>query len=267
MKKNYCINCKGNVVSFETPKIMGIVNVTPDSFFAASRCEKEKEILDRVGMFLSEGADFIDLGACSSRPGYLEIAESEEIKRLDFALGIVTSEYPEAVISVDTFRSGVADFAVREYGVSIINDISGGLKDERIFEVAAEHSVSYVLTYNTSDEDMIPFFVRQTGKLRSLGVKDVILDPGFGFAKTLDENYAVLSEMEKLNVFEMPLLVGFSRKSMIFNLFDITTAEALNGTTVLNVIALGKGADILRVHDVKEAVQAVKICTKAGFIG
>ena len=263
--KNYCINCKGNVIDFSEPRVMGIVNVTPDSFFSDSRCQTEKDILEKTEKHLSSCAEFIDLGACSTRPGYTEIAENEEIKRLDFALRLITNKFPEAVISVDTYRSGVAEFAVKNYGVSIINDISGGLADENIFSVAAKYSVCYVLTHNT-EEGVMQFFVRQTDKLKQLGVKDIILDPGFGFAKTLDENYELLRDMEKLQIFEMPLLVGISRKSMIFKLLNITPAESLNGTTVLNTIALNKGADILRVHDVKEAVQSVKICRKTGFI-
>ena len=239
--KNYCINCKGNVIDFSVPKVMGIVNVTPDSFFAGSRCETEKDILERTERHLSEGAEFIDLGACSTRPGYTEIPENEEIKRLDFALKLITDKFPDAVI------------------------ISGGLSDERIFSVASKYSTCYVLTHNT-EEDMMQFFVRQTDKLKQLGVKDIILDPGFGFAKTLDGNYDVLRDMEKLQIFEMPLLVGISRKSMIFKLLNITPMESLNGTSVLNTISLNKGADILRVHDVKEAVETVKICQKAGFI-
>jgi len=263
--KNYCINCKGNVIDFSVPKVMGIVNVTPDSFFAGSRCETEKDILERTERHLSEGAEFIDLGACSTRPGYTEIPENEEIKRLDFALKLITDKFPDVVISVDTYRSNVAEFAAKNYGISIINDISGGLSDERIFSVASKYSTCYVLTHNT-EEDMMQFFVRQTDKLKQLGVKDIILDPGFGFAKTLDGNYDVLRDMEKLQIFEMPLLVGISRKSMIFKLLNITPMESLNGTSVLNTISLNKGADILRVHDVKEAVETVKICQKAGFI-
>ena len=266
LKKSKILNCNGRLISLDTPQVMGIVNVTPDSFYSPSRCNTENEIVEMTKRHLAEGATFIDLGAYSTRPGCSPVSESEEIRRLDFALGVITENFPEAVISVDTFRSLAAHFAVKNYGVSIINDISGGLADEKIFDVAAETGACYVLTHNTS-EDIVRFFVSQCERLRNAGVKDIILDPGFGFTKTLDDNYTFMRDLENLKVFEMPVLVGISRKSMIYKFLGITPEESVNGTTVLNTIALNKGADILRVHDVKQAVEAVKICGKSGFIG
>ena len=280
----YTINVHGRLMSFDTPVVMGILNCTPDSFFAGSRKQTESEIAGRANQIISEGGGIIDVGAFSTRPGADEVSEEEEMRRLRFALPIVRREQPDAVVSVDTYRPNVAKMAVEEYGADIINDVSEGgitgivdkpleekyvvdgddkFKDyPAIFRMMGHLKVPYILmSVQGNMRDMVMGFSREIQQLRDLGVKDIILDPGYGFGKTIEENFAILREQEKLQVFGMPILAGLSRKRLIWKVLGITADEALNGTTVVDTIALMNGADILRVHDVKEAVQAVKIIT------
>lgn len=240
------------------PQVMGILNVTPDSFFAGSRMQTGQEILERANQIVAEGATMIDIGGCSTRPGSEPVSEAEEMERLRLALGIVRREMPRAVVSVDTFRPDVARMVVEEYGADIINDVSGGCVE--MYRMVARLRVPYILmSVQPTVRDMLLAFAREVQQLRDLGVKDMILDPGFGFGKTVAQNYQVMNELERLRVMELPLLVGVSRKSMIYKLLGLTPSESLNGTSVLNTIALMKGASILRVHDVKEAVECVRI--------
>lgn len=273
----YTINVRGKLVDFSSPQVMGILNVTPDSFFAGSRKQTEAEIADRANQVIAEGGTIIDVGAFSTRPGAPEVSQEEEMARLRFGLEIVRREQPDAVVSVDTFRPDVARMAVEEYGADIINDVSEGgitgvvntpLEKEdgtcpAIFRMVARLDVPYILmSVKPNVETMLMAYAREIQQLRDLGVKDIILDPGFGFGKTLDDNYRLMAEMDKLHVFGLPLLVGVSRKSMIFKLLDTAPAGSLNGTTVLHTLSLMKGVSILRAHDVREAVEAVKITSK-----
>ena len=243
------------------PQVMGILNVTPDSFYAASRKQTEQEIAECANRIVAEGGTIIDVGACSTRPGFQEISEAEEMERLRFGLGIVRRELPDGVISVDTFRPDVARMAVEEFGVGIINDVSEG--NPRMFRMVSRLRVPYILmSQQPTIREMLLSFAEKVQQLRDLGAKDIILDPGFGFGKTLDENYQIMGELDKLQVMDLPLLVGVSRKSMIYKLLGFTPDESLNGTTVLNTIALMKGVSILRVHDVKEAVECCKMVEK-----
>lgn len=270
------INVNGQLMDLSIPQVMGILNVTPDSFYAGSRKQTEREIADRSNQIIAEGGTMIDIGGFSTRPGAPEVSEKEEMERLRHGLGIVRREQPDAVLSVDTFRPDVARMAVEEYGVAIINDVSeGGItgvvntpleKEESdypaIFRMVAQLGVPYILmSVKPTVEAMLQSFAKEVQQLRDLGVKDIILDPGFGFGKTLDENYTLLANMEKLQVLDLPMLVGVSRKSMIFKLLGTDPVGSLNGTSVVNTVALQKGANILRVHDVKEAVEVVKIVT------
>lgn len=278
----YTINANGFLIDLSEPQVMGILNVTPDSFYAGSRKQSEKEIAERAEQIIREGGSIIDIGAFSTRPGAAQVTADEEMIRMRNALKIVRGVQPEAVLSIDTFRPEVAKMAVEEYGAAIINDVSEGningafgganatnpngetehndLQYPDIFRMVAKLGVPYILMSTHGDmRDIIMNFAREVQQLRDLGVKDIILDPGFGFGKTLNQNYALLNDMEKLKVFNLPILVGASRKSMIFKLFGTSPAEALNGTTVINTLSLMKGASILRVHDVKECVEAVKI--------
>ena len=240
------------------PQVMGILNVTPDSFYAASRKQTEQEIAECASRIVAEGGTIIDVGACSTRPGFQEISEAEEMERLRFGLGIVRRELPDGVISVDTFRPDVARMAVEEFGVGIINDVSEG--NSRMFRMVSRLRVPYILmSQQPTIREMLLSFAEKVQQLRDLGAKDIILDPGFGFGKTLEQNYQIMGELDKLQVMGLPLLVGVSRKSMIYKLLGFTPEESLNGTTVLNTIALMKGASILRVHDVKEAVECCRI--------
>ena len=276
LESNYYINVNGRLLDLSTPRVMGILNVTPDSFYAGSRMQTEAQIAARVEQMLEEGADMIDIGAYSSRPGAADVSVQEEMDRLRAGLSIVRRMHPDAIVSVDTFRAAVARMCVEEYRVAIVNDISGGEMDEDMFPTVARLGVPYVLMhmqgtpqdmqqqprYGDLLEDIFRYFARKVQQLRDLGAKDIVLDPGFGFGKTLEHNYELLAHLEDFRVFGLPLLVGVSRKSMVYNLLGTTPAEALNGTTTVNTVCLMKGADILRVHDVRQAVEAVKIITK-----
>ena len=255
---DYTLNVHGLLMDLDVPQVMGILNVTPDSFYAGSRSQTEEAIAARCHQIISEGGSLIDVGACSTRPGAEVASEAEERERLRLALAVVRREMPSAVVSVDTFRPDVARMAVEEYGADIINDVSEG--HAAMFRMVANLRVPYILmSQQPTVREMLLSFAEKVQQLRDFGAKDVILDPGFGFGKTLEQNYQVMSELDKLRVMELPLLVGVSRKSMIYKFFGYTPLEALNGTTALNTIALMKGASILRVHDVREAVECCKI--------
>ncbi len=270
MNMDFSINVGGRLLSLESPLVMGILNCTPDSFFSGSRKQTEREIAERAQQIVAEGGRMIDVGAFSTRPGADEVPIEEELRRLQTALQIVRREVPDAIVSVDTYRPLVARRCVEEWGADIVNDVSEGGRtgivgvaiheEESMFATVAQLGVPYILmSVQPTIETMLKTWADDVLQLRSLGQKDIILDPGFGFGKTLDENYAVMGELEKLAVMELPLLVGVSRKSMIWKLLDGTPDTALNGTTALNAIALLKGAKILRVHDVKEAVETIEI--------
>ena len=255
---NDMINVGGRLVSLSEPQVMGILNVTPDSFYARSRKQTEQEIAERANQIIAEGGTMIDVGGYSTRPGALEVSEAEEMERLRFGLDVVRRELPYSIISVDTFRPDVARMAVEEFGAGIINDVSEG--NTAMFRMVSNLRVPYILmSQQPTVKEMLLSFAEKVQQLRDLGAKDIILDPGFGFGKTLEQNYEVMGELDKLQVMDLPLLVGVSRKSMIYKLFGFTPYESLNGTTSLNTIALMKGASILRVHDVREAVECCKI--------
>jgi dihydropteroate synthase len=254
----YTINLRGQLMDLSQPQVMGILNVTPDSFYAGSRTQTEYEIAQRAHQIVEEGGSIIDVGGYSTRPGASEVSEAEEMERLHFALAIVRKALPSIAISVDTFRPDVARMAVEEFGADIINDISEG--DVDMYRMVARLRVPYILmSQQATIHDMLLSFAEKVQQLRDFGAKDIILDPGFGFGKTLQDNYKVMNELEKLSIMELPILVGISRKSMIYKLFGFTPNEALNGTTVLNTISLMKGASILRVHDVKQAIECIRI--------
>ena len=268
------INIKGKLCDLSHPVVMGILNITPDSFFDGGKYFSESDkIKARIDQILTEGGKIIDIGAYSSRPGADDVSEDEEYRRLARAFDVIAANYSDLTISVDTFRSGIARKAVLEFGADIINDISAGEIDKNMFTTVAELNVPYILmhmqgrpadmqdspTYADVVEDIVLYLSQKVMELRQLGVKDIIIDPGFGFGKTLEQNYALLNRLEAFDVFELPLLVGISRKSMIYKLLNKTPQESLNGATVLNTLALTKGASILRVHDVKEAVECVTI--------
>lgn len=269
------INVNGQLIDLSQPQIMGILNVTPDSFYANSRAKTEAEISQRAFQIIEEGGSIIDIGGYSTRPNAAPVPAEEEIKRLRRGLQIIRKELPDAIISVDTFRADIARMCVEEYGVAIINDISSGSMDADMFSTVASLGVPYIIMhmqgtpqdmqhaphYENVTAEIIYYLSEKVKKLRDLGVKDIIIDPGFGFGKTLEHNYELMNRLEEFAIFDLPLLVGISRKSMIYKLFDTTPGDALNGTTVLNTIALLKGANILRVHDVKAANEAVQIIT------
>ena len=276
MKTPLYINVNGRLMDLSEPQVMGILNVTPDSFYAGSRSETEKDIVQRLHQIIDEGASIIDIGGYSSRPNAEHISAEEEMSRLRNGLEIIRKHSPNAVVSVDTFRADVAKMCVEEYGVAIINDISAGQMDEQMFPTIAKLGVPYIIMhmkgtpqdmqvspkYDHFLKEIFYYFSEKVQKLRDLGVKDIIIDPGFGFGKTLEHNYELMNHLEEFSLFELPLLVGVSRKSMIYKLLETTPEEALNGTTALHTIALLKGAHILRVHDVKEAVESIKIVQK-----
>ncbi len=270
----YTINIKGRLMDLGTPQVMGILNVTPDSFYSGSRKQTEEEIANRANQIIAEGGSIIDVGAFSTRPGADEVSEEEEGRRLKFALDIVRREQPDVAISVDTYRPTLARKCIEEWGADIINDVSeGGITGianvplrrqetecPEMFRVVGELKVPYILmSVQPTLAMMMKGFAREVQQLRDLGAKDIILDPGFGFGKDLAQNYQIFAEMEKLNVMELPVLVGISRKSMIYKLLGGDATTSLNGTSVLDTVALMKGTSILRVHDVKEAVEAVRI--------
>ena len=276
MKTPLYINVNGRLMDLNEPQVMGILNVTPDSFYAGSRGITERYILERLQQIMDEGASMVDIGAYSSRPGAQEVSVEEEMERLRTGLELIRKHRPEAIVSVDTFRADVAKMCVEEYGVAIINDISAGQMDKEMFTTMARLGIPYIIMhmkgtpqtmqnnpqYDHFLKEIFYYFSEKVQKLRDLGVKDIIIDPGFGFAKTLEHNYELMNHLEEFSLFELPLLVGVSRKSMIYKLLGTTPEEALNGTTSLNTIALLKGANILRVHDVKEAIEAVRIVGK-----
>jgi dihydropteroate synthase len=269
-RTKFTLNVRGRLFDLSIPQVMGIINVTPDSFYDGSRKQTEKEIADRTNQIIVEGGSMIDVGAFSTRPGAFVVSEEEESRRLKNALEIIRREQPEAVVSVDTYRPTIARRCIEEWGADIINDVSeGGLtgivnmpihESERMFDVVGKLKVPYILMSVKSNlHDMLIAFAKEVQELRDLGARDIILDPGYGFGKTLEDNYRIYRGAEKLQVMDLPILVGISRKSMIFRLIGGDPKTSLNGTTVLNTIALMKGASILRVHDVKAAVEAVKI--------
>lgn len=266
------LNIAGKLIDLSSPKVMGIINITPDSFFAGSRKQVLSDIVQQAGKMLSEGATFLDLGAYSSRPGAEDISTQEELDRMLPAVEAIVAEHPDAILSIDTFRAPVAGATIKA-GAHIINDISGGQLDHEMFATVARLQVPYILMhmrgtpqtmtqltdYDNIFTDVFDYFSSRYHQLKQLGIKDVILDPGFGFAKKQEQSYELFRRMDEFSMLELPLLVGISRKRMIYNPLGVTANEALNGTTVLNTLALTKGASILRVHDVKEAVEAIKL--------
>ena len=276
MKTPQYINANGRLMDLSEPQVMGILNVTPDSFYAGSHGVTEGYIIDRIHQIMNEGASIIDIGACSTRPGADEVSIEEEMSRLRMGLALIRKHRPDAIVSVDTYRADVAKMCVEEYGAAIINDISAGQMDEQMFPTIARLGIPYIIMhmkgtpkdmqvnpqYDHFLKEVFYYFSEKVQRLRDLGVKDIIIDPGFGFGKTLEHNYELMNHLEEFALFELPLLVGVSRKSMIYKHLGITPEEALNGTTTLNTIALLKGASILRVHDVRQAMESVKIVQK-----
>lgn len=273
MKKNaeYTINVGGRLLDLSAPCVMGIVNITPDSFYTSISPNDKDSSAERVAKLvekhIANGAAIIDVGGCSTRPGSEAVDETGEWERLTLCLDIIRKRWSDVVVSVDTFRPNIAERCIKEYGVQIINDVSGGC--DAMYDVVTKYGVPYILTFNVphnSDEDIcrqeLLFFAEQVQRLRDKGAKDIILDPGFGFNKTLDENYEILSNMENLSILELPVLVGVSHKSMIFKLLGTSPDEALNGTTILNLVSLEKGASILRVHETREAMECIAIYNK-----
>lgn len=273
---NRTINIKGELFPLDRPVVMGILNVTPDSFFAGSRKRTEAEIAARIEEILAQGGDWIDIGGYSSRPDATPVTADEEMRRLELGLEILSRDYPSVPVSVDTFRADVARCCVEKYGVAMINDISAGELDPEMFRTVADLKVPYIMMHmrgtpqtmasltdytNLMDEIML-YFAEKVRQLRLMGVSDLILDPGFGFSKTLEQNYELMAHLREFGIFDLPILVGISRKRMIYQLLGGTPEESLNGTTALHTYALLSGADILRVHDVKEAVEAVRIVQK-----
>ena len=273
MKKAKSLNIKGKLVTLDEPWVMGILNVTPDSFYADSRIEDESALYKRIETILSEGGRIIDVGGCSTRPGAATVTEEEERNRLKKALSILMLHYPEVIVSVDTFRANIARWAVEEYGVAIINDVSGGDMDPNMFRTIADLRVPYIImhmrgtpetmqtltAYENVTAEVLQSLAVKMNQLYQLGVNDVIVDPGFGFSKTIEQNYELMRHLSDFRILEAPLLVGISRKKMIYEMLETSIEGSLNGTTVLNTFALLHGADILRVHDVREAVEAVRI--------
>ncbi|TRX28964.1 dihydropteroate synthase [Flavobacterium franklandianum] len=269
------INCKGQLIDLTTPKVMGILNVTPNSFYDGGMYKSSSEMLTKVGKMLSDGATFIDVGAYSSKPSAEYVSEEEELQRILPIINLILEYYPETLLSVDTFRSEVAKVCI-ENGAAIINDISAGNLDDNMLETIAKYNVPYIMmhmrgtpetmqkmtSYENIVKEILFYFSEKVARARSFGINDLIIDPGFGFAKTLDQNYEVLQKMELFEILELPLLAGFSRKSMIYKTLQSSASDALNGTTVLNTVALTKGAKILRVHDVKQGMECVTLFNK-----
>ena len=272
------INCKGNLIDLSTPKVMGVINLTPDSFYDGGKLTSEKEILLQANKMLQEGATFLDLGAYSSRPGAQFVSEKEEIHRLLPVIKILLNEFPETLLSIDTFRSNVANESIYA-GASLINDISAGTLDDHMFKIIAQHQVPYVMMhmrgtpetmmqntdYTNLTKEVIYYFSERIAKARSFGINDLITDPGFGFSKTLDQNYDLFNDLELFRYLNAPLLIGISRKSMIQKKIKTTAADSLNGTTALHAIAIQKGVSILRVHDVKEAFETINLLQNLKF--
>ncbi|HTN69273.1 MAG TPA: dihydropteroate synthase [Dysgonamonadaceae bacterium] len=279
--KNQTINIKGELIDLTTPLVMGIVNVTPDSFYKCSRTQSKKEIVERVHQIIDEGGTVIDMGGQSTRPTSTLHTAEEELERIEPALALVQKEFPNAILSIDTFYAEVAKTAVEKYGVAMINDISGGQIDNEMFTTVAQLNVPYILMhmrgtpqtmqklidYDNLIGDIIYYFSEKIAHLNSLGVNDIIVDPGFGFSKTLEQNYELMAHLKYFDILETPLLVGISRKSMAYKLLNTNSDGSLNGTTVLNTYALQSGANILRVHDVKEAVDCVKLLSELNKYG
>jgi len=275
LNRKITLNLKGELIDLSSPCVMGILNLTPDSFYGKSRISSIDAALERVETCLEEGAMFVDLGAYSSRPGADEVSMEEELNRIVPVITAISKRFPEARLSVDTFRAKVARESI-EAGAHMINDISGGTLDEQMLETVAGLNVPYILMHMKGDPqtmqkdpvyqnialEVVDYFAKKVNILKEMGVKDIILDPGFGFAKTIEHNYELLNHLEDLDLFGLPVLVGFSRKSMIYKFLGTTTENALNGTTVLNTLALQKGASILRVHDVKAAVECIALVEK-----
>ena len=269
------INCKGQIIDLSTPKIMGILNITPYSFYDGGKYSLENNAITQVKKMLNEGATFIDIGAYSSKPNAEFVSEKEELSRIIPVVKEILIEFPGALLSIDTFRSSVAKECINN-GAALINDISAGSLDEKMMEVIASNNIPYIMmhmrgnpktmqsqtNYDHIINEMITYFSDKISQARNLGINDLIIDPGFGFAKTIDQNYEILSNLELFKVLELPILAGVSRKSMIYKTLDINAEEALNGTSVLNTISITKGASIIRVHDVKEAMECVKLCNK-----
>ena len=270
------INAGGRLIDLEIPKVMGILNITPDSFFGGSRYNTDEEIIAAAGRMLEDGAAILDVGGYSSRPGASDISKEEERRRVMRAISLIRREYPDSVISVDTFRSDIALEAVLEAGAHMINDISGGDADSNMFSIVGRLNVPYIMMHMKGDPatmqknpvyddivaDLLKYFADRILKLRTAGVKDIIIDPGFGFGKTVDHNFELMSRLDDMSITGLPLMAGISRKSMIWKTLNVTADEALNGTTAMHAVALLKGADILRVHDVREAMQAVMLVEK-----
>ena len=270
------LNIKGNLLDLSTPLVMGIVNITPDSFYKGSRKQLEKDVAERVQQIIDQGGTVIDIGGQSTAPSSTLLTAKEELERIEPSLSLIQREFPDAIISIDTFYSEVAKTAVEKYGVAIINDISGGQIDENMFETVAKLNVPYILMhmrgtpqtmqqfteYDNLIEDIIYYFSEKIAHLNQLGVNDIIVDPGFGFSKTLDQNFKLMAHLKYFHIFDTPLLVGISRKSMAYKSLGTNAEESLNATTILNTYALQSGASILRVHDVQEAVECVKLTTK-----
>jgi dihydropteroate synthase len=276
LEKPRYINTGGKLLDLNIPRVMGILNITPDSFFKGSRYQTDKEILKTATQMLEDGADILDIGGYSSRPGAEDISVKEEGDRVLKAIKLVRKNLPDAIISVDTFRADIASEAIIEFGANMINDISGGDGDNNMFSVVSKLNVPYIImhmkgtprtmqhhpSYDDIVADILKWFGERIFKLKSAGVKDIIIDPGFGFGKTIDHNFELLRRLGDFSIAGLPVLVGISRKSMIWKTLDISADDALNGTTALNAIALLHGADILRVHDVREAVQTVRLISK-----
>ena len=272
---NKTLNVRGKLIDLSTPKVMGILNVTPDSFFDGGRFLDEKSVLAHATKMVNEGADFIDVGGFSSRPGASNLPDAEEASRVLPAIQLLTKHFPDTILSIDTFRSGIARQAV-EAGASMVNDISGGEQDPHMIKTVAALNVPYILmhmrgtpetmttltTYDDLIKDIIDYFHKKIKLLHQAGVKDIILDPGFGFAKTVEQNFELLNHLEHFRILGLPILAGLSRKSLIWKTVGATPDDALNGTTALNSIALSKGVSLLRVHDVKEAVECVKLASR-----
>ena len=275
LNRKVTLNSKGKLIDLSTPMVMAILNITPDSFYSGSRINNIDQALSKTATFIQEGAQMIDIGAYSSRPGAAHVSETEELQRLTPIVEAIAKEFPSVLISIDTFRAKVAESAIHA-GAHLINDISAGNLDQEMFATIAKLQVPYIMmhmkgtpqnmqenpNYTNISNEIIAYFIEKIGQLRKLGVKDLIIDPGFGFAKTIDHNYKLLQEMESLTTLGLPILVGLSRKSMITKILNIENEAALNGTTVLNTIALQKGACILRVHDVKAAMECIHLSEK-----